>query len=229
MGSTTIKECPLCGASFTGGHHATFCPDCRKVRKRKQAAQAQARRRAGTSGKRLERNRKTCVVCGTEFECPPSAKTVTCSPVCRSLRAKSSMKHRWATEPGRLRADESSIRKRTENPVWREKAKASAKRASDASLLLPESQRGPQNRTAKNWILIDPDGNHIEVTNLLDWAREYYDFFEPDSDDIDLSARRIANGFRAIAGYMRGVPSCKRPVTSYKGWGLYALPTKKED
>ena len=139
------------------------------------------------------------------------------------------MESRWASDPGRLRADEAAIRKRTENPIWREKARINAKLASDASMLIPESQRGPQNRTAKNWILIDPDGNHIEVVNLLDWAREYYDFFEPDSDDIDLSARRISQGFQAIASYMRGVPSRKRPVTSYKGWGLYALPTEKED
>ncbi len=230
MSRTINKLCAVCGASFIGAARSKYCPECRVSVKRQQHAEAQRRSRAGTSDKspRLK-NTKNCVVCGSSFESPPSDKTVTCSPDCRSIRARSALAQRRAVDPGVMRTTSESAKKRYIDPVRREAARLSAKLASDAALLIPEGQRGPQNRTSKNWVLIDPDGNHIEVTNLQDWAREYYDFFEPDSDDIDASANRIRCGFQAIACYMRGVPSRTRPVTSYKGWGLYALPTDKED
>lgn len=70
----------------------------------------------------------------------------------------------------------------------------------------------------------DPEGNHITVTNLLDWARKNYTLFEAPTDDIDAAAKRIQCGFGAIASSMRGVKSRKRRATSYKGWWLYRLP-----
>ena len=225
-----VRSCKTCGAEFPGGSRAYYCPSCRTARKNQQALDAQRRRRAGQSCKvPRTRNKKICVICGASFEAPPSDKTVTCSPACRSARAKDSLKKRREEDPTIWGHSSKAYAARSSNPEWREAVKGYAQNASDAAMLLPEGQRGPQNRTAKNWILIDPDGAHIEVTNLLDWAREYYDFFEPDADDIDAAARRIASGFRAIAGSIRGVPSRKRPVSSYKGWGLYALPTSKED
>ena len=38
-------------------------------------------------GKQI-RNKKICIICGKEFECPPSNKTVTCSNECRKEYAK---------------------------------------------------------------------------------------------------------------------------------------------
>ncbi len=230
MSKTTHKTCAICGTSFVGGFRAIYCPECRAVVKRQQAVAAQRRRRAGlSSALPRERNKKVCIVCGAAFECPPSSKTVTCSSDCRSVRARSSLAARRAADPLALTGTPEAAKKRYLNQETLEAARRAAQKASEAAMLLPEGQRGPQHRTAKNWILIDPDGFRIEVANLLDWAREYYDFFEPDADDIDAAACRIASGFRAIACSMRGVPSRKRPVRSYKGWSLYALPTDKED
>lgn len=98
-----------------------------------------------------------------------------------------------------------------------------------AAMALPEGQRGPQNRTSKIWELIDPNGNHIIVTNILDWGRNNYTMFEPDDADPEKAATRIRSGFAAIACSMRGVKSRKRPVSTYKGWGLASLPQNKED
>lgn len=79
----------------------------------------------------------------------------------------------------------------------------------------------------KVWELIDPSGNHITITNLLDWARNNYALFEPMASDPEKAATRIASGFRAIAGSMRGVKSCSHPASTYKGWSLAGLPTEK--
>ena len=96
-------------------------------------------------------------------------------------------------------------------------------------MALPESLRGLQHRGSKVWELIDSIGNHITVTNLRDWARSNYTIFEPACTDVDKAARRVYNGFSAIASSMRGVRSRKRPVYQYKGWKLAGLPRPKED
>lgn len=86
---------------------------------------------------------------------------------------------------------------------------------------MPAGQKGPQNREALVWQLIDPDGNTHKAVNLLDWARKNHLLFE------DVAAKRIAEGFKAIATSIRGTRLKSRPVTSYKGWQLAGLPTPK--
>lgn len=98
-----------------------------------------------------------------------------------------------------------------------------------AALSIPEGQRGPQNRESKIWTLIDPGGNKIVVTNLLDWARKNYTLFEQPCDDVDAAANRVAKGFMAIASSLRGVKSRKRPVYHYKDWGLDGFPVDKDN
>lgn len=166
---------------------------------------------------------KKCVICGAIFKSPPSSKKVTCSPECRSKRAALSAKkpgRKWSKEAKEKRAADKSIIDRME---------ALQSVGTAAALSIPEGQRGPQNRESKVWELIDPEGNHIIVKNLLDWARENYTLFESPCSDVDAAAKRIQCGFEAIAGSMRGVKSRKRRATSYKGWGLYKLPNDPEE
>lgn len=165
---------------------------------------------------------KTCIICGAEFKASPSSKKVTCSPACRSIRAAQAAK-----VSGKPWSPEAKARRRENPGVQRQMAQMQAVGVA-AALALPEGQRGPQHRSSKVWILIDPCGNQIEVKNLLDWARRNYRRFEPDSIDPDATANRIRNGFGAIASSMRGNPSRARPATTYKGWGLAALPTKED-
>ena len=164
---------------------------------------------------------KKCVICGAVFQAPPSSKKVTCSPACRSRRAalaaKASAGRTWSTEKKARRAND---------PDMIAKLASIQQIGSQAALAIPEGQRGPQNRESKVWELIDPDGNHITVTNLLDWARNNYTLFEPPCDDVDAAARRVSSGIMTIATSMRGARSRQRPVSSYKGWGLARLPEK---
>lgn len=51
---------------------------------------------------------KKCVVCGTEFRCPPSAKKVTCSKECSRIRKKEThegKKNLWSEESKRRIAE----------------------------------------------------------------------------------------------------------------------------
>lgn len=161
------------------------------------------------------------MICGAVFQAPPSDKKVTCSPACRSRRAalaaKASAGRTWSPEKKARRAND---------PDVIAKLASIQQIGSQAALAIPEGQRGPQNRESKVWELIDPDGNHITVTNLLDWARNNYTLFEPPCDDVDAAARRVSNGIMTIATSMRGARSRQRPVSSYKGWGLARLPEK---
>lgn len=166
---------------------------------------------------------KTCIICGKPFQAYPSDNTVTCSPACRSIRAAraaSSHPHKWSEEAKKRRSKDQKILSHLNKirPI-----------STDAKMENPEDRRGPQNRESKDWVLIDPSGQHIKVKNLLDWARNNYTLFEPETADPDIAARRISGGFRAIACSIRGVKSRKRPVSTYKGWGLYDLPTKEND
>lgn len=165
---------------------------------------------------------KTCVICGAAFKASPSDKTVTCSAACRSIRAAQAARETHRT----WNAD--SKARRAQNPAVLAQMERIQTVGVAAALSLPEGQRGEQNRESKRWELIDPAGQRVLVTNLLHWARNNYQLFEPDSLDPEESAMRITSGFRAIASSMRGVKSRTRPVMTYKGWSLASLPEKPD-
>lgn len=165
---------------------------------------------------------KHCIICGAAFRSPPSAKKVTCSPACRSIRAAQA-----AQTSKRVWSQAAKERRATDPTIATHMAQIQPA-AVAAAQALPEGQRGPQNRESKTWELIDPTGKHIAVKNLLDWARSNYSLFEPEDTDPEKAARRIASGFEAIASSMRGARSRQRPVSTYKGWGLASLPIKED-
>lgn len=163
---------------------------------------------------------QACVICGRLFDSYRSDNRVTCSDACRRLRAAKSSHERprkWGEEAKKRRAESDDIKAQMDELQ---------PRAVQAALAIPEGQRGPQNRESKIWVLVDPSGNQVPCTNLLDWARNNYRLFEPQTPEVerDKAARRISNGFQAIASSMRGAPSYKRTVSHYKGWGLLSLP-----
>lgn len=163
---------------------------------------------------------KTCVICGKPFDSYRSDNRVTCSDSCRRLRAAKSSHdkpRKWGEAAKRRRAEDPNIKARMDELQ---------PRALQAALAKPEGQRGPQNRGSKIWVLVDPSGNQVPCTNLLDWARNNYRLFEPQTpeEERDIAAKRIASGFKKIAACMRGNPSCKGSVYHYKDWGLLSLP-----
>lgn len=155
-------------------------------------------------------SKRQCVICGAWFDTPPSNNKQACSPDCshqwRSIR-HTGVSNKWSAEAkARLR----------QKPTPPQLSKGTT-----ASALLPESQRGPQNRESMVWELIDPDGIHITVIGLEDWARRNAWRF----GETETTAYRISAGIRQIAQSLRG--KTKRRVSSYKGWGLAGEPTEK--
>lgn len=164
-----------------------------------------------------------CVICGTPFAVSPSTNKTTCSPACRSARAAN------AARKSKRTWSDAARQRRRENPSIQAAMGQMQPSGTAAAHSLPEGQRGPQNRESKSWVLIDPNGNHVRLTNLLHWARNHYTLFEPECTDPEAAARRISSGIKAIACSMRGAPSRRRRVASYKGWGLASLPTSTEE
>ena len=163
--------------------------------------------------------RRRCVICGAEFDTPPSNNKITCSPACSRLRKSQSHKGK--------------------HNLWSEEAKASARAAAEktgnlqhgtaAALRLPEGQRGPQNRNALIWHLTDPEGNPVTVVNLQDWARQHaQDYFG--MEPTDRNASSIASGFhqikRSMEGKLRRKNGAPVSLSTYKGWGLRAWEEK---
>lgn len=108
-----------------------------------------------------------------------------------------------------------------------ERAREAALSASAISSTLPESQKGPQNRTCKVYVLKDPDNVLHTAVGLLPWARENYELFEPQSKDPCASARRISSGLRAIIS--KSPSRVSRPVSSYKGWQIVFYGEKSSE
>lgn len=168
---------------------------------------------------------RTCPICGKQFAASPSDKTVCCSLACGR-----EYKRRRGTMTGGGKWSLSSKQKRRTDPQVKAQMVKIGPAGTKAALSIPEGQRGPQNRGALLWILIDPQGNYHKAVNLLDWARKNKNlFFDPDVPE-DVAAVRISNGFRAIAASMRGAQSRKgKPVTSYYGWRVAELPRKPSE
>lgn len=91
----------------------------------------------------------------------------------------------------------------------------------------PDSQRGPNHREAKHWVLIAPDGVRFEIVNLLDWARRHAHWFDTVRDDADREriAGNVRSGFGGIVQSMLGHK--KRPCYTYKGWRIGDWPRDK--
>lgn len=79
--------------------------------------------------------------------------------------------------------------------------------------------------TLKRWTLISPDGEEIEVVNLLSWARENaYRFFGENTEE---NARRVARGLSFIGSSQRGTLK-SRPARTYYGWSIKEPPSKQK-
>lgn len=145
------------------------------------------------------KNQKICIVCGRAFACPPSDKTVTCSPECRRKYAA-------------MRRDGKPLSTET-----RAKISAAAKgrdmsgiqaAGTEAALNSPKSGPFETNVSAKDWILTSPDGKVYRCRNLNLWVREHMDAFgvEPTKKNF----HRVQSGLRQAK---RG-----KQASTYKGW-----------
>lgn len=158
---------------------------------------------------------KRCVICGKEFKSPPSDKVVTCSPECRSERARRAILERVGAD---ILHTPEVYKKIKENPNMKERMKNLQIIGTNAAMELPGNQKGIQNRTGKLWILIDPSGNKYAAINLFQFIRDNAELFGIIPDD-EKSIRRISSGFRAISRTLSGTNS-GRTVYHCHDWGL---------
>ena len=163
---------------------------------------------------------KHCVVCGAPFDAPPSSKKITCSKACsseRKSRTHTDIHNAWSAD---ARARQ-SIRLHSLG------ATDSTRRGLEAAMTRPDSQRGPNHREAKRWVLIAPDGERFEIVNLMDWARRHAHWFDTVQDDADREriAGNVRSGFGGIVQSMLGHK--KRPCYTYKGWRIGDWPRDK--
>nr|DAG67520.1 MAG TPA: adenylate kinase [Caudoviricetes sp.] len=174
-------------------------------------------------GRKGPQIQKICTICGKPFKVFPSAeKQECCSKKCgAALRARRGLAggSKWSEKAKSRRASDSSIRNQM----------AKIQQAgTSAALQLAAGQRGPQNREALVWILIDPMGNYHKAVGLNDWARKNRLLFFEENVPEETAAMRIGCGFGAIASTMRGKRKNSRPVMTYKGWRLAELPREKK-
>lgn len=167
-----------------------------------------------------------CVICGKPFIWHPSDTKQCCSAKCAAQLRK---KHGLCTPKG-TPMPPALIEAQKKSQLVKAARKRFAKEATKAAHALPEGQPGPQNRTAKKWILIDPLGNYYIAVSLKDWARRNCRRFFDEDVPENIAAGRVRGGFTAIASSLRGVSSRRsRPVYTYKGWRLEELPVEKTE
>lgn len=159
------------------------------------------------------RNKRICIICGREFETPPSSNSVTCSRACISEYAKR----------------RTTGKKRT--PETREKISQSAKgkdishlngKGTAAAKLSPKSGRFETNINAIDWHLVSPEGKHYYFHSLNFWLRaNCRELFgcEPDSREYLNARSGLSGAKRAMLGKNYG--SC-----TYKGWQV--IPTEHD-
>lgn len=158
---------------------------------------------------------KRCVICGKEFQSPPSDKVVTCSPECRSERARRAVIARNGVS---VFHTPETLKKLKESPKRKEHIKKLQVIATNAAMQLPGNQKGIQNRTSKLWILIDPSGNKHAAINMFQFVRDNHELFGISKDD-DRAIYNISSGFRQISRTLSGTNK-GRPVYHCREWGL---------
>lgn len=151
----------------------------------------------------MSRSQKQCVVCGRSFDCPPSAKTVTCSKACSRIhrsRAHVGVRNTWNDD------SRSALRERGRPDVL--------DRGTRAALSSPLAGPFETNVNAKGWTLKAPDGTIHEVNNLSLFIRQHPDWFpNPRSARSALSSAASCARDETTPKSRRG-----RTVGQYKGW-----------
>lgn len=99
-------------------------------------------------------------------------------------------------------------------PEYQQIATAQAKKS-------PKSGRFETNIKAKTWVVLDPNNQQYEFTNLLHFVRQNPHLFEPN----DVIWRKKANGVEwcLAASGIGGLARQSNPPTNWKGWKLISV------
>lgn len=162
---------------------------------------------------KMNRNKKICIICGKQFDCPPSESTVTCSKECNKEYAKQRRIGKKHTEETRKKIAEAN--KNRDLSAFQEKGTEAAK-------FSQKSGRFVTNVHAIDWHLISPEGKHYYFHSLQLWLRENgKELFgcEPDS-------REYNNVRSGLTGAKRFLLGKNYPCCTYKGWQV--VPTEND-
>lgn len=155
---------------------------------------------------------RQCVVCGKDFKCSPSDKTVTCSKECSRInksRTHQGKRNVWSDESRKRLSDQGQ----TDNLL----------KGTEAAKKSPNSGRFETNVNAIIWKLTSPEGKVYICKNLHLWVRNNCSLFG--LDETDGSVQKIYAGLRHAKRGFEGKETAK--TCTYKGWK--AEPgTKKE-
>lgn len=161
-----------------------------------------------------QRNTKTCVECGKIFYCPPSDKTVTCSPACRSIHAAKRQTGVYRSEETRQKMSSSTKGRDMSSLV---------PLAAEAIRSSPLYGKFETNVNAIDWHLISPDGEHFYFHSLNHWLRENGEKYfgcKPDS-------REFKNASTGLCGAKRAARGGNYGCCTYKGWQVIPLEGDK--
>lgn len=154
---------------------------------------------------------RKCVICGKDFKCSPSDKTVTCSKECS--RINKIQKHKGKRNEWSENSRE-NLRKlgQTEN----------LRKGTEAAKKSPNSGRFESNVNAIDWHLISPEGKHYYFHSLNFWLRRNcLELFGVDPD-----SREFLNVRAGLSGAKRAMVGKNYGCTTYKGWQV--IPTDND-
>lgn len=163
-------------------------------------ARSDAMRRNGAE----RQSYRVCAVCGKRFPAPPSSDRTTCSRECSS--ARKTQTHVGKRIAWSEKARESYGKRIAESPERLEALRESARNATEAAKLSPNSGAFETNIHAKSWMLKSPENRVYEFDNLRNFIRENADRFP-----------NAKSAHTALSGYGK-----------YKGWQvIYSGPREK--
>ena len=155
---------------------------------------------------------RNCTECGAEFKCSPTDKKLTCSAECRSKRRSKLLQNHHVSDETKLKiAKKAKVQDRSE----------SLSKGTKAAKESPKAGRFVTNSSAKDWVLLSPDGVRYRCTNLMQFIRDHAADFGIAADD-DTSVRRIHGCFRNVKQMMKNGTGC----TIY-GWELIEWDDRK--
>lgn len=160
-------------------------------------------------------NYKTCPVCGKQFPCPPSDKTVTCSKECSLIRKRQSHigKHnKWNSESKKKLKEQGQT--------------GNLKLGTESAKKSQNSGPFETNVSAKHWVLRSPDNVIYEIDNLSLFVRAHPEWFpNPKSATTALSSAASCMEISTTPQSRKG-----REFSQYKGWQVISrtLNRKKD-
>lgn len=216
-----IETCVICGKEFSPPHkykRKTCSDEC--FRKYKSVVSKRSRIGVEELKPREKKYLNTCVICGEEFYASKRA-VKTCSDECYKKfksQLQTGTSYKWSAE-ARKKVSVQRKGNKSINLLYTEYAR----KANSVMLENPRNQMGPQNKFSKEWILVSPEGEIVQVINIMDWIRQHiqeYFGMEPTPKNVHRVTNRFVDTKRLLHGKRPIEDGNPKIIKSCNGWGL---------